>query len=127
MPERIFNIFAIVPETGRSHREPIYDCRNHEIHLWRIIPDEWIYPHTHPGTDDIWYIVQGKGDYYTTATEHKAVGPGDLLLASPREVHGIFNSGTEDLIVLSVLAPLPVEVAEAPGFQYPTAPSTLLR
>jgi len=119
MPGRIFNIFETLPENGSSYREPIYDCKNHEIHLWRIIPGEWIYPHIHPHTDDIWYIVQGKGEYYTTATEKHAIGTGDLAFASPNEVHGIFNSGTEQMIILSVLAPIPVEYAEAPGFEYP--------
>lgn len=119
MSERIFNIFEKAPGKGSSYREPIYDCKNHEIHLWRIIPGEWIYPHTHPHTDDIWYIVQGNGEYYTTANEKNAIGPGDLAFASPNEVHGIFNSGTEEMIVLSVLAPIPVEYAEAPGFEYP--------
>lgn len=120
MAGRIFNIFEVVQDKGRTYREPVYDCRNHEIHLWRVIPGEWIYPHTHPHTDDIWYVVQGQGRYYTTADESHAVGPGVLAFASPEEVHGIFNSGTEEMIILSVLAPLPVEYAEAPGFNYPT-------
>ena len=124
MPGRIFNIFTSLPEMGHSYREPIFDCRNHEIHLWRIVPGEWIYPHTHPHTDDIWYIVQGQGDYYTSASDKRVVGAGDLALASPGEVHGIFNSGSEDMLVLSVLAPLPVEIDEAPGFEYPVAPFT---
>ena len=119
MPKRIFNILEMVPVKGRTHRAPLYDCRNHEIHLWRIIPGEWIYPHIHPRTDDIWYIVQGKGVYYTTADETHVVASGDLMLASPEEVHGIFNSGAEDMIILSVLAPLPVEYDEARGFIYP--------
>jgi quercetin dioxygenase-like cupin family protein len=119
MAKRILNILAAMPGKGRTYREPVYDCRNHEIHLWRVIPGEWIYPHTHPHTDDIWYIVQGQGVYYTTAQETQTVGAGDLTLASPDDVHGIFNSGAEDMIILSVLAPLPVEYAEAPGFEYP--------
>lgn len=123
MTERIHNLFVMVPATGRTYRAPLYDCRNHELHLWRVIPGEWIYPHTHPHTDDIWYVVQGKGLYYTTVDETHPVGPGDIALASPDEVHGLFNSGSEDMIVLSVLAPLPVEYSEAPGFDYPIDPS----
>lgn len=119
MAERIYNIHDVVPFLGRTYREAIYDCQNHEIHLWRITPGEWIYPHTHPHTDDIWYVVQGQGDYLTTASESLTVGPGNLLLASPDDVHGIFNSGEDDIIILSILAPLPVEYDEAPGFEYP--------
>ena len=119
MPKRLFNLFDRLPAKGRAYRAPIIESRNHEVHLWRVIPGEWIYPHTHPRSDDIWYLVRGNGEYYTTASQRHPVGPGALMLASPDEVHGIFNSGSEDLLLLSVLAPLPVEIAEAPGFKYP--------
>lgn len=119
MSERIFNIYKSLPVKSQTYRVPIYDCKNHEVHLWRIVPGEWIYPHTHPNTDDLWYIVQGHGEYYTTLKERHSVVAGCLLLASPEEVHGIFNCGDEDMIILSVLAPLPVEVNEAAGFHYP--------
>lgn len=120
MSERVLNIFEAVSNKGCTYRVPIYDCRNHELHLWRVTPGEWIYPHTHPHTDDIWYIVQGNGEYYSSADKTHSVGPGDLAFASPDEVHGIFNNGEEEMIILSVLAPLPVEYAEAPGFEYPS-------
>jgi len=119
MEERIFNFFALIPDKGSSYRELIYDAENHEIHLWRVRPGEWIYPHIHPHSDDIWYFVRGTGEYYTGAAEKRTVSAGDLALASPGEVHGIYNSGSEDVLVFSVLAPLPVETEEAPGFDYP--------
>jgi len=119
MQYRVYNIFETAPAKGRTYRAPIYDCKNHEVHIWRVMPGEWIYPHTHPNTDDIWHVVQGEGEYYTSAVEKHPVRQGDLMLASPEEVHGIFNSGKEELVILSLLAPLPVEYAEAPGFEYP--------
>ena len=119
VPERIFKIFEMVPSKGSTYREIIFNAKNHEIHLWRVSPGEWIYPHTHPHSDDIWYIVQGVGEYYTTSKEEKTVKPGDIAVASPRDVHGIFNSGSEDIVILSVLSPLPVEMDEASGFEYP--------
>ena len=118
MDERIANILEILPAKDNTYRELLYS-ENHEIHLWRIRPGEWIYPHTHPHSDDIWFMVQGEGEYYLTAKEKKTVGPGDITVATPGQVHGIFNSGSEDIIIYSVLAPLPVETDEAPGFEYP--------
>jgi len=123
MPERIFNIPAMVPEKGRTYGERISGAKNHDIHLWRISPGEWIYPHLHPHTDDIWYIVQGTGEYYTTAQEKKTVTAGDIAIASQGDVHGIFNSGSEDIVIFSVLAPLPLEIKEAPDFDYPELPT----
>lgn len=119
MSERIFKIGEMVPRKGSTSVELIFKTLNHEIHLWRVIPGEWVYPHIHPHNDDIWYFIQGVGEYYTAVQEKKTVKPGDIAVASPGDVHGIFNSGSEDIIVYSVLSPLPVEICEAPGFEYP--------
>ncbi len=118
MDERIFKILDLLPSKNRTYREPIY-TENHEIHLWRIRPEEWIYPHTHPHSDDIWYIVQGEGEYYLNPKKTRTVKPGDTTVASPGDVHGIFNSGSEDIVILSVISPLPVEIKAVPGFNYP--------
>ena len=118
MNERIFNIFEMLPSKGSTYRELIF-TKNHEIHLWRIIPGEWIYPHFHPHSDDIWYIIEGAGEYYTTTTAKKTVKSEDIEIASPGDVHGIFNSGPEDIVIMSVLSPLPVDIEMAPGFEYP--------
>jgi len=119
MSERLFKLLEMLPSRDNTYRESIFNAENHEIHLWRITPGEWIYPHIHPHTDDIWYIIRGIGEYYTTSDEKKIVQPGDMALASPGEVHGIFNSGSEDIVILSLLSPLPVEIEEAPDFDYP--------
>jgi len=119
MPERIFKIAEMVPGKGTTSVKLIFKTQDHETHLWRVVSGEWVYPHIHPHTEDIWHIVQGAGEYYTTAKEKRTVGQGDIAVASPGEVHGIFNSGSEEIIILSVLSPLPVEISEAPGFEYP--------
>jgi mannose-6-phosphate isomerase-like protein (cupin superfamily) len=119
MNERIFNIFDVVSSKGRTYREVLHNTENHDINLWRVRPGDWIYPHIHPHNDDIWYIVLGVGEYFITSKEKVTVKPGDIAVASPGDVHGIFNSGSEDLVVFSVLSPLPVEMVEAPGFEYP--------
>lgn len=118
MDERIFKIVTMLPRKKNTYRELI-PTENHEIHLWRILPGEWIYPHTHPHNDDIWYIVQGEGDYYTTSQDTERVRPGEITIATPGDVHGMYNCGSEDIVILSVLAPLPIEIEEAPGFNYP--------
>ena len=118
MPERFFELLEIVPSKGSTSREVIFKV-NHEIHIWRVAFGEWIYPHVHPYNEDIWYIIQGVGEYYITVQDKKIVKPGDIAVASPGDVHGIFNSGPEEIIVYSVISPLPVEIQGAPGFEYP--------
>lgn len=119
MSGRILKISEKIPEKGRTSMAVAFRSENHEIHFWRVLPGDWIYPHIHPENDDIWYILEGTGDYYISAEDTKRVGPGDIAAAVPGDVHGIFNSGTEDLIVYSVLSPLPVEMEAVSGFEYP--------
>ena len=119
MSERILKIRKMVPSEGKTSLEVIFRSEIHEIHLWRVTPGEWIYPHIHPENDDIWHIIQGAGEYYMSVNETKTVEPGDIAAAAAGDVHGIFNSGYEDIIVYSVLSPLPVDIESAPGFEYP--------
>jgi mannose-6-phosphate isomerase-like protein (cupin superfamily) len=109
----------MVPGKGKTSMEVAFRSEIHEIHLWRIVPGEWIYPHIHPHNDDFWCIVQGVGQYYLSSGETKTVRQGDIAVAVPGNVHGLFNSGSEDIIVYSVLSPLPVEIDPAPDFEYP--------
>ena len=53
MSERVLKLFEMVSNKGSTYRESILNAKNHEIQLWRITPGEWIYPHTHPHSDDI--------------------------------------------------------------------------
>ena len=119
MAERSFNIGNLVSAAGKTSMKVIFQSEIHEIHLWRVAPDEWIYPHIHPYNDDIWYVFQGTGEYYISAKETKKIASGEIAVATPGDVHGIFNSGSEDIVVYSVLSPLPIEMEPAPDFEYP--------
>jgi len=88
MPERIINVSDSAPSEGVTGRTIILGCQNHEMHIWRIIPGEWIYPHIHPHTDDIFYIVQGYGEYYTSAENKHPVGPANWHLLLPMRCMG---------------------------------------
>jgi hypothetical protein len=61
MPERLFKIDELVSVEGETSMEVIFQSKIHEIHLWRIAPEEWIYPHIHPYNDDICMLFKGQG------------------------------------------------------------------
>ena len=119
MSERLFKIDELLSEEGTTSMKVIFQSEIHEIHLWRVAPGEWIYPHIHPYNDDIWYVIQGTGEYYISAKETKTIASGEIAFATPGDVHGMFNSGSEDIVVYSLLSPLPIEMEPAPEFEYP--------
>jgi mannose-6-phosphate isomerase-like protein (cupin superfamily) len=61
--------------------------------------------HRHDGTDEIYYIVSGKGEYVQDG-ERCLLGPGDATLVKSGQSHAIKNIGDEDLKVLCFCAAL---------------------
>ena len=61
-------------------------------------------PHYHPSTEEIYYILEGRGRM-RLAGDEREVGPGDAIAISPGEVHQIANIGSQTLRFLCCCAP----------------------
>jgi len=61
-------------------------------------------PHFHPQTEEIYYILAGRGRM-VIAGESRDVGPGDAIAIPPGLVHQISNPGSEELKFLCCCAP----------------------
>jgi oxalate decarboxylase/phosphoglucose isomerase-like protein (cupin superfamily) len=72
--------------------------------------------HTHPDSDEILYVVSGRGDQ-TVADETREVGPGEMIYVPAGVEHGTINTGWETLTILAVYAPPGPEdvLADLPG------------
>jgi quercetin dioxygenase-like cupin family protein len=64
--------------------------------------------HKHPAADELFYIVEGTGEF-TVGNESLMVGPTSVVYGPANVFHGLINSGTNDLVIISVQAPKPVE------------------
>jgi mannose-6-phosphate isomerase-like protein (cupin superfamily) len=60
--------------------------------------------HYHPKTEEIYYILSGRGEMRIDA-ETAAVGPGDAVAIPPGRTHQITNVGREPLVFLCCCAP----------------------
>lgn len=61
-------------------------------------------PHYHPFAEETYYILKGDGRMIVNGKDKK-VRPGDAIFISPREIHQISASATEDLEYLVICAP----------------------
>jgi mannose-6-phosphate isomerase-like protein (cupin superfamily) len=61
-------------------------------------------PHYHPLTEEIYYILKGKGRM-RIGDETSSVGPGDAIAIPPGLEHEITNTGDETLVFLCCCAP----------------------
>jgi quercetin dioxygenase-like cupin family protein len=63
--------------------------------------------HKHPATDELFYIVNGVGQF-TVGNDSMVVGPSSAVYGPAGIFHGLVNSGDKDMVVISVQAPKPV-------------------
>ena len=62
--------------------------------------------HTHAGMDKVYHVIEGQG-LFLLETGNVAMQDGTLLVAPEGVPHGIRNTGTGRLLVLTILAPAP--------------------
>ena len=60
--------------------------------------------HSHPGVEEIIYVVSGTGDQ-SLGEISQNVQPGDLIHVFPGVEHSTINTGTETLVLLVVYSP----------------------
>lgn len=84
----------------------------------RLPPGAATTPHYHPVTEEIYYILSGRGRMQIGA-EVREVGAGDAVAIPPGAVHTIANLGSETLTFLCCCAPgyehEDTVLVEAPG------------
>ena len=62
--------------------------------------------HTHAGMDKVYHVIEGQG-LFLLDTGNVPMQGGTLLVAPDGVPHGIRNTGTGRLLVLTILAPAP--------------------
>ncbi len=63
-------------------------------------------PHTHPGQDKLYVVIEGSG-YVRVGDQEDLLSPGDAAFAASGVEHSIRNPGPARLIVMAILAPPP--------------------
>lgn len=62
--------------------------------------------HAHSGMDKVYHVLAGRGVFLLEGRE-EPMAAGTLLIAPAEVPHGIRNTGTDRLLVLTILAPSP--------------------
>ena len=60
--------------------------------------------HKHPHREEIIYVLSGRAEQWV-GKEHQVLKPGDIAFIPKDEVHGTYNTFSEPLVVLAILAP----------------------
>jgi len=85
--QRVFDMELVKVESlENAVRTPFYQTDSTGGSVWVIKPGQILPKHYHHHSDDIWVIVSKKG-----------------------ECHGAKNTGTEDIVFVSIVAPVPAD------------------
>lgn len=108
MPDRLYkSADFMAPTDGEPIRSVVTQSSHATVVAWHIKPGQRIAPHVHPQGQDTWTVLSGSGQYLLDSEgSTQTIVPGDILVAHPGEVHGVFNHGGEPLVFISVVCPL---------------------
>ncbi|HEX4193588.1 MAG TPA: cupin domain-containing protein [Stellaceae bacterium] len=103
--ERIFKIDDHIKTGEAYHRSSrLYVGDDFRTTLITLTPGQAQETHKHPETSHAWFIVSGKGEVEMEDGKRVAVEPGWFSVHPRNSVHGLYNTGSENLtyIALSV-------------------------
>ncbi len=105
--ERVFaSAKFFYPTAGEPTRLVITESQDAIVVAWQVQPGQTIPAHTHPGGQDTWTVLTGKGDYCLDESGNtKTIAIGDVVVAHSGQIHGVFNNGNEPLRFISVISP----------------------
>ena len=82
----------------------VCDCKNMVMGIVTFPPGSDPGPHVHDTEEEIIYVISGRGESLAGDTVY-ALEPGVALFTEPGLPHGVKNTGTEDLVLVSVFSP----------------------
>ena len=94
----------------------VNDSERFSAGVVRLEPGKGHDLHIHPESDEILYVVGGRGEQ-TVAGETREISAGEMVFVPEGVEHGTRNTGWETLTLLAVYAPPgpEAEIADLPG------------
>ena len=74
--------------------------------LYCFEPGQSQAPHTHEGSDKVYFVLRGRGKFQI-GPEEKELGESEIALAPSGQRHGVSNPGPDPLLLLVFMAPKP--------------------
>jgi mannose-6-phosphate isomerase-like protein (cupin superfamily) len=106
--QNISSVPAFITKDGSEIRELLAHrnsaIRNQTLAEARLAPGMSTTPHRHAKTEEIYYILEGRGSMQVDK-EIRSVGPGDAIAIPPGSLHQIANTGKVLLKFLCCCAP----------------------
>ena len=108
MNNRLFKLSEVAQGDDKEAKKTVvYTSDSTTAAVWVVKPNQFIPTHKHTTSDDLWICIQGTGVVYPEKDKEVPFSKGDMLLSTKDAQHGLKNTGNEDIILDSVIAPFP--------------------
>jgi quercetin dioxygenase-like cupin family protein len=84
----------------------LFETDNLFCDIYCLRPGQAQKPHSHPGADKVYYVLEGSGTFQI-GEEERVLRAGMIVLAPSGVDHGVNNTSNEDLTLLAFMAPNP--------------------
>ncbi len=78
-----------------------------------LLPGQGHVRHDHPGSDEVLYVLSGRGEQMVDDGKPFPVGPGQAIFVPKGAPHSTVNTGWEPMALLAIYAPAGAEEALA--------------
>ena len=108
--QRIYTMNEVKKEDSvKAVKTPFYQTASTGDSVWVIKPGQTLQKHRHNNSDDIWVVLQGQGIFLSGAGSGGTVLCRTGACLGKRQCHGAKNTGEEDIIFVSIVAPVPAD------------------
>jgi len=99
---RIFRIADHIVVGGETRAGRMYVGDEFRAVVITLPPGDAQETHMHPETSHAWFIVSGTGEVTMESGRRDTVGPGMFLVHPRNSVHGLRNTGAENLVYVAL-------------------------
>lgn len=97
---------AIQFSTEKMKKVGLFETERMFCDVYCFEPGQSQAPHTHEGSDKVYFVLQGKGKFQIGG-EGRELGENEIVLAPAGEKHGVSNPGPDRLVLLVFVTPKP--------------------
>ena len=108
--KRFFEMDEVRQEDKEAAKKtPFYQTDSTGGSVWVIKPGQILQKHRHNNSDDIWIVLQGEGVFFPEPGAEVPLKKGQVIVSKKGDCHGAKNTGHEDIIFVSIVAPVPAD------------------
>jgi len=90
------------PDPGRVRGTPVYRDSDLSAAVFTLLPGQAHEPHTHPATSHAWVVLSGEGECLMADGRVEQLRTGTLCIHPKTTVHGVRNTGSVELVYLTI-------------------------